>query len=165
MKTNTYIGRIIDDETGERLVDIVGNADSRYGEDSQTYSTKRGPKEGNRVFTTLAHAQAYISDLLNTDGTIHEDGDEKTLCKSAFPGIILTVVNDSNTENNGAYLVINSDPNANPGLGLKRLDTQSSEIQEITEDQIEQLFSTTTPPWETPPSTETTSFKWNDEKI
>ena len=44
---------------------------------SQIYQTKRGPKEGNRVFTTLAHAQAYINDLLNRDGTIHTDGDGK----------------------------------------------------------------------------------------
>ena len=73
--------------------------------------------------------------MLNTDGTIHADGDGKTLVKSAFPGIILTVVNDTNTENNGAYLVINADPNFNPGLGLKRLD-----VNPITEQQINALF-------------------------
>ena len=72
---------------------------------------------------------------LNTDGTIHADGDGKTLVKSAFPGIILTVVNDPNIENNGAYLVINIDPNVNPGLGLKRLD-----FNHITDEQINALF-------------------------
>lgn len=135
MKNTTYIGRIRDEETGVKLTEVVGNADSRYAEDSQIYQTKRGPKEGNRVFPTLAHAKAYINDLLNRDGTIHTEGDGKTLVKSAFPGIILTVVNDTNTENNGAYLVINADPNVNPGLGLKRLD-----VNHITEQQINALF-------------------------
>ena len=72
---------------------------------------------------------------MNTDGTIHKEGDGKTLVKSAFPGIILTVVNDNNTEKNGAYLVINVDPNVNPGLGLKRLD-----FNYITDEQINALF-------------------------
>ena len=140
MKNSTYIGRIQDEETGGKLVEVVGNADSRYAEDFQTYQTKRGPKEGNRVFPTLAHAQAYINDLLNTDGTIHTNGDGKKLVKSAFPGIILTVVNDDNEENNGAYLVINVDPNVNPGLGLKRLDVTTEKINDITEQQINALF-------------------------
>ena len=140
MKNSTYIGRILDEETGGKLVEVVGNADSRYSEDFQTYQTKRGPKEGNRVFPTLAHAQAYISDLLNRDGTIHADGDGKTLVKSAFPGIILTVVNDDNEENNGAYLVINVDPSVNPGLGLKRLDATPEKINDITDEQINALF-------------------------
>lgn len=135
MTSIQYIGRIRDEETGVKLTEVVGNADSRYTEDSQIYQTKRGPKEGNRVFPTLAHAQAYINDLLNRDGTIHIEGDGKTLVKSAFPGIILTVVNDTNTENNGAYLVINIDPNNNPGLGLKRLD-----VNHITEQQINAMF-------------------------
>lgn len=135
MTSIQYIGRIRDEETGVKLSEVVGNADSRYAEDSQIYQTKRGPREGNRVFPTLAHAQAYINDLLNRDGTIHADGDGKTLIKSAFPGIILTVVNDTNTENNGAYLVINIDPEVNPGLGLKRLD-----VNHITEQQINSLF-------------------------
>lgn len=140
MKSNQYIGRILDEETGGKLVEVVGNADARYAEDFQTYQTKRGPKEGNRVFPTLAHAQAYINDLLNTDGTIHEDDDEKTLVKSAFPGIILTVVNDDDEENNGAYLVINVDPTVNPGLGLKKLDVTPEGINDITETQINALF-------------------------
>lgn len=140
MKKEAYIGCINDEDTGELLVDIVGNADSRYAEDSQIYQTKRGPKEGNRVFPTLAHAQAYITDLLNIDGTIHTEGDGKTLVKSAFPGIILTVVNDDNKENNGAYLVINADPSVNPGLGLKRLDVTPEKINDITDEQINALF-------------------------
>ena len=135
MKKEAYIGCINDEDTGEVLVDIVGNADSRYAEDSQIYQTKRGPKEGNRVFPTLSHAQAYISDLLNTDGTIHTEGDGKTIVESAFPGIILTVVNDTNTENNGAYLVINVNPKENPGLGLKRLD-----VNPIPDNEINALF-------------------------
>ena len=135
MINNDYIGRIRDAETGEKLVDVVGIAIERYPENFQTYQTKRGPKEGNRVFPTLAHAQAYIDDFLNIDGTIHKEGDGKTLVKSAFPGIILTVVNDNNTEKNGAYLVINVDPNVNPGLGLKRLD-----VNHITDEQINALF-------------------------
>lgn len=135
MTSIQYIGRIRDEETGVKLTEVVGNADSRYAEDTQIYQTKRGPREGNRIFPTLAHAQAYINDLLNRDGTIHADGDGKILIKSAFPGIILTVVNDTNTENNGAYLVINIDPEVNPGLGLKRLD-----VNHITEQQINALF-------------------------
>ena len=141
MTSIQYIGRIRDEETGVKLTEVVGNADSRYAEDSQIYQTKRGPKEGNRVFPTLAHAQAYISDLLNRDGTIHTEGDGKTLVKSAFPGIILTVVNDDNEENNGAYLVINANPNVNPGLGLKRLDVTPEKINDITEQQINALFN------------------------
>lgn len=134
MTSKQYIGRI-PDAAGGRFDEVVGAAIIRYPENFQTYQTTRGPKEGNRVFPTLAHAQAYINDLLNTDGTIHADGDGKTLVKSAFPGIILTIVNDTNTENNGAYLVINVDPEVNPGLGLKRLD-----VNHITEQQINALF-------------------------
>ena len=138
MKSKQYIGRI-PDGNGGRFDDVVGAAIIRYPENFQTYQTTRGPRESNRVFPTLAHAQAYIKDLLNTDGTIHTEGDGKTLVKSAFPGIILTVVNDPNTENNGAYLVINVDPNVNPelglGLGLKRLD-----VNPIPDNEINALF-------------------------
>ena len=141
MESNQYIGLIPDGNDGI-FGEVVGAAIIRYPENFQIYQTTRGPRESNRVFPTLAHAQAYIDDLLNTDGTIHVDGDGKTLVKSAFPGIILTVVNDPNTKNNGAYLVINIDPevdpNVNPGhtgLGLKRLD-----VNPITEQQINALF-------------------------
>ena len=134
MTSKQYLGRIPDGNDG-RFGEVVGAAIIRYPENFQTYQTTRGPRESNRVFPTLAHAQAYINDLLNTDGTIHADGDGKTLVKSAFPGIILTVVNDDNEENNGAYLVINVDPSVNPGLGLKRLD-----VNHITEQQINALF-------------------------
>lgn len=134
MKSEEYIGRIPDGTDG-RFDEVVGAAIIRYPENFQTYQTTRGPRESNRVFPTLSHAQAYINDLLNTDGTIHIEGDGKTLVKSAFPGIILTVVNDTNTENNGAYLVINIDPEVNPGLGLKRLD-----VNHITDEQINALF-------------------------
>ena len=140
MKNSTYIGRTRDAETKEKLVDVVGVSIYRYPENFQTYQTKRGPRESNRVFPTLAHAQAYIDDLLNTDGTIHKEGDGKKPVESAFPGIILTVVNDPDTKNNGAYLVINididpEDPEDNTGLGLKRLD-----VNPITEQQINALF-------------------------
>ena len=134
MTSEQYLGRIPDGNDG-RFDEVVGAAIIRYPENFQTYQTTRGPREGNRVFPTLKHAQKYINDLLNTDGTIHTEGDGKTLIKSAFPGIILTVVNDTNIENNGAYLVINIDPNVNPGLGLKRLD-----VNYITEQQINSLF-------------------------
>ena len=136
MKSKQYIGRI-PDGIGGRFDEVVGAAIIRYPENFQTYQTTRGPRESNRVFPTLAHAQAYINDFLNTDGTIHKEGDGKTLVKSAFPGIILTVVNDTNIENNGAYLVINVNPEVNPGLGLKRLD-----VNNITEQQIKNLFDT-----------------------
>ena len=134
MTSEQYLGRIPDGNDG-RFDEVVGAAIIRYPENFQTYQTTRGPRESNRVFPTLEHAQNYINDLLNTDGTIHKEGDGKTLVKSAFPGIILTVVNDTNTENNGAYLVINIDPNVNPGLGLKRLD-----FNYITDEQINALF-------------------------
>ena len=140
MTSKQYIGRI-PDGNGGRFDEVVGAAIIRFPENFQTYQTTRGPRESNRVFPTLAHAQAYISDLLNRDGTIHADGDGKTLVKSAFPGIILTVVKDDNEENNGAYLVINIDidpednPGLNPGLGLKRLD-----VNHITDEQINALF-------------------------
>ena len=134
MTSEQYLGRIPDGNDG-RFGEVVGAAIIRYPENFQTYQTTRGPRESNRVFPTLEHAQNYINDLLNTDGTIHKEGDGKTLVKSAFPGIILTVVNDNNTEKNGAYLVINVDPNVNPGLGLKRLD-----FNYITDEQINALF-------------------------
>ena len=134
MKSKQYIGRI-PDGIGGRFDEVVGAAIIRYPENFQTYQTTRGPRESNRVFPTLAHAQAYINDLLNTDGTIHEEGDGKTLVKSAFPGIILTVVNDKE-ENNGAYLVININPKVNPGLGLKRLD-----VNPIPDNEIKKLFN------------------------
>ena len=140
MKSEKYIG-CIPDGIGGRFDEVVGAAIIRYPENFQTYQTTRGPRESNRVFPTLAHAQAYINDFLNTDGTIHKEEDGKTIVKSAFPGIILTVVNDTNTENNGAYLVINVDPEVDPevktGLGLKRLD-----VNHITEQQINALFDT-----------------------
>ena len=134
MTSKQYIGLIPDGTVG-RFDEVVGAAIIRYPENFHTYQTTRGPRESNRGFPTLAHAQAYIHDLLNTDGTIHIEGDGKTPVKSAFPGIILTVVNDTNTENNGAYLVININPEDNPGLGLKRLD-----VNHITEQQINALF-------------------------
>lgn len=134
MKSKQYIGRI-PDGIGGRFDEVVGAAIIRYPENFQTYQTTRGPRESNRVFPTLAHAQAYIDDKLNTDGTIHADGDGKTIVKSAFPGIILTVVNDKE-ENNGAYLVININPKVNPGLGLKRLD-----VNPIPDNEIKKLFN------------------------
>ena len=133
MTSEQYLGRIPDGNDG-RFGEVVGAAIIRYPENFQTYQTTRGPRESNRVFPTLKHAQAYINDSLNTDGTIHTEGDGKTLVKSAFPGIILTVVNDKE-ENNGAYLVININPKVNPGLGLKRLD-----VNPITDEQINALF-------------------------
>ena len=134
MTSIQYLGRI-PDGNGGRFDEVVGAAIIRYPENFQTYQTTRGPRESNRVFPTLEHAQKYIDDLLNTDGTKHSEGDGKTLVKSAFPGIILTVVNDPNTKNNGAYLVINAYPDKHPGLGLKRLD-----VNPITEQQINALF-------------------------
>lgn len=119
MKKQVYTGRLYNDN-GQKLNEVIGCGDCIIADDIIMYTTKRGSREGNRIFPTLEHAKAYIEDRLNTDGSISTHDDGKTLCKSALPGLILTVVNDTD-DNNGAYLVVNDDPNTTPGLRLEKI--------------------------------------------
>jgi hypothetical protein len=114
----------------------------KFGGDT-TYNTllsasKRTPLEGNRVFKTKAHMIAYIEDRLLSDGTISEQVTSETV-KSALPGLILTVVSDPTTENNGAYYINNGDSSVTPGLVAEKFGA-SEDPQRISDEQIDSLF-------------------------
>jgi len=108
--------------------DIIGNADMRSAYGTQLYLTKRGPLEGNRVFPTYAHLDAYINDMLKKDGSIATDPKDPDLCKTAFPGVILSVVNDSNPDLNGLYEIRNADRSVNPGLEAVKIGSSDIDL-------------------------------------
>ena len=98
--------------------------------------------EANRIFKTKAHMLAYIKDQLLSDGTINKDenGNPATsdnTVKSAIPGLILTVINDEDTNNNGMYYIENTDPNATPGLSAAKINITGP----IPNAQIDLLFT------------------------
>lgn len=74
--------------------------------------TLRAPAIANRVFDTLAHAQAYIDDYSPK--------------ASAVPGIILVVTSDSTEENNGVWEVLTIKESASGAAGtMRRIDERS----------------------------------------
>lgn len=102
-------------------------AQVNYG--TQFAATSRYSLQVNREFDTLANAQKYAY--------THD---------TAYPGIIITVSDDDTPANNGAYLVINSEPtttNTN-GLELEKLVVGDNidNIELISDKQIEALFPT-----------------------
>jgi len=121
---------------------IMGNADARVAFGTQMYMTKRGPLEGNRIFLTYAHMNAYITDHLTNSGAIADETTTSSeIVRSAIPGILLAVVNDEDASKNGLYYIENADVTVNPGLRAKRIDDFSIEV--ITEAQINALFDET----------------------
>lgn len=102
----------------------------------------RTPLEANRIFKTKAHMEAYINDQLLLDGTINidENGNPTSIgdtIKSALPGIILTVINDEDPNNNGMYYIENADPNVTPGLSANKINITGP----IPNSQIDLLFT------------------------
>lgn len=98
--------------------------------------------EANRIFKTKAHMLAYIKDQLLSDGTINKDenGNPATsdnTVKSAIPGLILTVINDDNSDNNGMYYIENTDPETTPGLSANKINITGP----IPNSQIDLLFT------------------------
>lgn len=93
--------------------------------------------EANRVFKTKAHMLAYIEDRINSDGTISTEVTDDTV-KSALPGLILTVINDSNPDDNGMYYIENTDPEKTPGLSAAKINITGP----IPTSQIDLLFTT-----------------------
>lgn len=83
----------------------------------------RYPIVADRIYNTLVDAQAYVDDLSAT--------------ASATPGLVLTVVNDTN-DNNGVYYVkqiaqVNSDGDTVPGV-LVKTGSDSSELSSLQQD-------------------------------
>lgn len=106
----------------------------------------RMPLEANRIFKTKAHMLAYINDQLLLDGTINRDGEGNPTSigdtiKSAIPGLILTVINDEDSNNNGMYYIENADPNNTPGLSASKINITGP----IPNEKIDELFITEEP--------------------
>lgn len=80
---------------------------------AQTFRmTLRAPAIANRIFDTLAHAQAYIDDYSDK--------------ASAVPGIVLCVTSDSNIDNNGMWLVLTVKENSSAAAGtMRRVDERT----------------------------------------
>ena len=86
----------------------IDNYTIKAGWGTQFKAAAKFPVIANRIFETLAQAQAYI---------------ESTAADaSAIPGLVLTVIEDTNTTNNGAYLVTGTDGN----LSLTKLSDVNS---------------------------------------
>lgn len=107
---------------------------------TQYTHTKRYTLESNRVFKTKAHMLAYIQDRINVDGTISDVITDNTV-KSALPGIILTVINDPNPDDNGMYYIENADPETTPGLSASKININGP----IPKEKIDELFITEEP--------------------
>lgn len=120
--------------------EIVGKPTGFLDYDSTLTLTKRAPLEGNRIFKTKAHMLAYIGDRLNTNGTISENSTESTV-KTALPGLILTVINDDEPNNNGMYYIENADPENTPGLSASKININGP----IPKEKIDELFITEEP--------------------
>lgn len=95
-----------------------------------TYSRNtKAPLEANKIFDTLAEAQAYID---NVDQT-------------AYVGLTLSVVNDDNSSNNGLYYVeAIADDNTDAGVLVKVGSDTAADVAELTS-RVATLETTTTP--------------------
>jgi hypothetical protein len=96
----------------------------------------RNTIEANRIFQTKAHMLAYIEDRIKADGTISDVIADDTI-KSALPGLILTVINDDDPDNNGMYYIENADPENTPGLSASKINITGP----IPNSQIDLLFT------------------------
>lgn len=105
----------------------LGAPDMQAKFGTQFIPTGRFSVQGNREFDTFANAESYV--YTNA---------------SAFPGIIVTVSEDTDSAKNGAYLVeLDTISDANPnGLKLTKLAAggyvdEKLEWTEITDDETE----------------------------
>lgn len=103
--------------------------------DTLYIASLRKPLEANRIFKTKAHMLAYIEDRLNDNGTINENSTESTV-KTALPGLILTVIDDEDSNNNGMYYIENADPETTPGLSASKINITGP----IPNEKIDELF-------------------------
>ena len=103
--------------------------------DQMVIHSARMYAEANRIFKTKAHMLAYIEDRINSDGTISDTVTDDTI-KSALPGIILTVINDEDPNNNGMYYIENADPETTPGLSASKININGP----IQKEKIDELF-------------------------
>jgi hypothetical protein len=125
---------VIEVPIGEHVGNYDGAKPLFY--DSMVMHSVRMYAEANRIFKTKAHMIAYIEDRINADGTISDEVTDDTI-KSALPGIILTVINDDNPDNNGMYYIENADPNVTPGLSANKINITGP----ILHGQIDELFT------------------------
>lgn len=114
----------------------IGVYDAKTQNTTLYIQNNRMPLEANRVFKTKAHMLAYIEDRINADGTISDTVTDDTV-KSALPGLILTVINDEDSNNNGMYYIENSDPDVTPGLSAAKINITGP----ILNEQIDKLFA------------------------
>lgn len=84
-----------------------------WGESFQM--SKKAPAIAERIWGTLADAQSYID---NVNG-------------SATAGLVIAVINDTNTSNNGAYFVKSVGDGTNAGVLIRLADGGSSTITEL----------------------------------
>lgn len=119
-----------------KQLEVVGKPTGFLDYDSTLTLNNRAPLEGNRIFKTKAHMLAYIEDRLNTNGTINENSTDTTV-KTALPGLILTVINDENPDNNGMYYIENADTENTPGLSAAKINITGP----IPNEKIDLLFS------------------------
>lgn len=78
---------------------------------------KKGPVVGKRIWNTLADLQEYINDQKD----------------SAIPGILVSVINDPDENNNGAYLVKTAaGVNGATEGTITKLSTGSTETVQLT---------------------------------
>ena len=100
---------------------------------------------GARVILTARNTERLQETLSQLEGDGHtyikdENGNPATsdnTVKSAIPGLILTVINDEDTNNNGMYYIENTDPNATPGLSAAKINITGP----IPNAQIDLLFT------------------------
>lgn len=119
----------------------IGVYDAKTQNTTLYIQNNRMPLEANRIFKTKAQMEAYINDQLLSDGTINKDENGNPVSsddtvKSALPGIILTVIDDDEKDNNGMYYIENADPNNTPGLSASKINITGP----IFREQIDVLF-------------------------
>lgn len=118
----------------------IGVYDAKTQNTTLYIQNNRMPLEANRIFKTKEHMLAYIQDRINADGTISAEVTDDTV-KSALPGIILTVINDDDPDNNGMYYIENADPDTTPGLSASKINITGP----IPTSKIDLLFTTEEP--------------------
>lgn len=114
MEKNDYIFTNSIGATGS-----LGAPDMQAKFGTQFISTGKFSVQGNREFDTYANALSFVQ----SDST-------------AFPGIIITVSDDTTESNNGAYLIqhgVVSGANTN-GLAMVKLSSINEEWEELTDE-------------------------------
>lgn len=100
-------------------IDKNFNGMTKYGWPLTFQMTGKFPLLAKRIFPTKSAAEAYINDLNDT----------------AIPGIILTVVDDGEPSNNGAYFVksVKTSEGGDNGLLVKMGSETVSDLQALTQ--------------------------------